>query len=285
MRPAPEGSAAAALSRRRRAPLCLWGRDASRCRYPFHKAQEVRALYDTCIPECATDEDTYHAAKDLCAVTDSVLIQWLNGDGQKCARGTVGERAIKSATAALDSPQGYWYAPDAADKVRARGLGVRAARGAVACALRGGPGAAWPPFDRACALSAFCATLVGASRSSFYKKPFLICPYNGSLKRPFFFCPYNGSLLRRGPARLTRNPRQVRSLLETCHSQCAKGDILLHDQVGRGSSLGAIGPKSASALTARWRGPRRAQGTEPLEGGSRAGRLGQGRRGAARRSC
>jgi hypothetical protein len=32
--------------------------------------------------QCATDEDTYHASKDLCSVTDSVLIQWLNGDGQ-----------------------------------------------------------------------------------------------------------------------------------------------------------------------------------------------------------
>mmetsp|Transcript_5983 Transcript_5983/g.14577 ORF Transcript_5983/g.14577 Transcript_5983/m.14577 type:complete len:386 (+) Transcript_5983:86-1243(+) len=87
--------------------------------YPFSKAKEVREFYDTCIPECATDEDTYHASKDLCSVTDSVLIQWMNGDGQTCAPNLVGEKAIRSATSSLDSPRGYWYAADAADKVRA----------------------------------------------------------------------------------------------------------------------------------------------------------------------
>ncbi len=52
---------------------------------------QVRAFYDTCIPECATDEDTYHTGKDLCAVTDGVLVTYMNGDGMKCKAGTLGE--------------------------------------------------------------------------------------------------------------------------------------------------------------------------------------------------
>jgi len=86
--------------------------------YPFAKAKIVREFYDTCIPECATDEDTYHASKDLCMVSDGVLITWLNGDGQYCAKGSVGETAIRRATASLPAPRNYWYAPDAANKVR-----------------------------------------------------------------------------------------------------------------------------------------------------------------------
>jgi len=87
-------------------------------RYPFDKSKIVREFYDTCIPECATDEDTYHSAKDLCMVTDGVLITWLNGDGQHCGKGSIGEKAIRRATASVTNPTNYWYAADAANKVR-----------------------------------------------------------------------------------------------------------------------------------------------------------------------
>jgi len=86
--------------------------------YPFSKAKTVKEFYDTCIPQCATDEDTYHSTKDLCMVTDGVLITWLSGDGQYCGQGTIGEKAINRATASLRNAKGYWYAPDAAGKVR-----------------------------------------------------------------------------------------------------------------------------------------------------------------------
>ena len=87
--------------------------------YSLRNSQAVREFYDTCIPECATDEDTFHADKDMCMVTDDVLITWLNGDGQSCKSQTIGEKSIKWATASLADAQGrYWYAPDSADKVR-----------------------------------------------------------------------------------------------------------------------------------------------------------------------
>lgn len=79
-------------------------------------------FYDTCIPECATDEDSYHTERDMCMVTDGVLVTYLNGDGQKCGKGTVGEQAIRTATASLSNHhrQGrYWYKADAAGRVRA----------------------------------------------------------------------------------------------------------------------------------------------------------------------
>jgi hypothetical protein len=87
--------------------------------YGITHSKDVREFYDTCIPECATDEDTFHIDKDMCLVTDDVLITWMNGDGQKCPSGTIGEKAIRWATGSLPDPQGrYWYAPDSADKVR-----------------------------------------------------------------------------------------------------------------------------------------------------------------------
>jgi len=82
-------------------------------------AGEVRAFYDTCIPECATDDDTFHVNRDLCMATDDVLVTYLNGDGQKCPAGTPGEKEIRGATSGLSNRQGrYWYKPDAAAKVR-----------------------------------------------------------------------------------------------------------------------------------------------------------------------
>ena len=41
--------------------------------YPFTQSTIVREFYDTCIPECATDEDTFHVTRDLCMLTDEVL--------------------------------------------------------------------------------------------------------------------------------------------------------------------------------------------------------------------
>mmetsp|Transcript_13507 Transcript_13507/g.28796 ORF Transcript_13507/g.28796 Transcript_13507/m.28796 type:complete len:395 (-) Transcript_13507:92-1276(-) len=88
--------------------------------YGITHSKAVREFYDTCIPECATDEDTFHIDKDMCLVTDDVLITWMNGDGQKCPTSTIGEKSIRWATGSLPDPQGrYWYAPDSADKVRA----------------------------------------------------------------------------------------------------------------------------------------------------------------------
>ena len=66
--------------------------------YSIRHSKEIRAFYDTCIPECATDEDAYYSTRDMCKVTDGVLISWLSGDGQQCASGTTGEKAIKTAT-------------------------------------------------------------------------------------------------------------------------------------------------------------------------------------------
>ena len=87
--------------------------------YSIRQSKSIREFYDTCIPECATDEDTFHVDKDMCMVTDDVLITWLNGDGQTCKPKTIGEKSIKWATNSLSDPQGhYWYAPDTADKVR-----------------------------------------------------------------------------------------------------------------------------------------------------------------------
>ncbi|EKX36524.1 hypothetical protein GUITHDRAFT_155218 [Guillardia theta CCMP2712] len=86
--------------------------------YSYKQSAQIKQFYDTCIPECATDEDVYDSKRDLCRVTDGVLVTWLNGDGQKCATGTKGERAIRTATASLSHANGYFYAPDASGKVR-----------------------------------------------------------------------------------------------------------------------------------------------------------------------
>jgi len=86
--------------------------------YDFKNSPQIRAFYDTCIPECATDEDTFHSAKDLCLVTDKVLLSFLSGDGGgTCASGTVGEKSIRVATQNIPDAKQYWYAPDAAVKV------------------------------------------------------------------------------------------------------------------------------------------------------------------------
>lgn len=121
--------------------------------YKFQNSREIRNFYDTCIPECATDEvlsmhacwcasacvrvhqarmlmritipntrvmqDTFHSSKDLCLVTDQVLLSFLAGDaGGTCAKNTLGETAIRTATQSVAGARQYWYAPDASIKVR-----------------------------------------------------------------------------------------------------------------------------------------------------------------------
>jgi hypothetical protein len=87
--------------------------------YRFENSKTVRNFYDTCIPECATDEDTFHSSKDMCLATDQVLLSFLSGDGGgTCAKGTLGEKAIRTATETVPGARQYWYAPDASVKVR-----------------------------------------------------------------------------------------------------------------------------------------------------------------------
>jgi hypothetical protein len=56
--------------------------------YNFKHSKKIRAFYDTCIPECATDEDTFHSSKDMCLVTDQVLLSFMAGP---CEREREGE--------------------------------------------------------------------------------------------------------------------------------------------------------------------------------------------------
>ena len=60
-----------------------------------------------------------HQSKDKCLVSDQVLLSFLSGDkGGTCASGTLGEKAIRTATQNLDGARNFWYAPDTSVKVR-----------------------------------------------------------------------------------------------------------------------------------------------------------------------
>mmetsp|Transcript_32154 Transcript_32154/g.77769 ORF Transcript_32154/g.77769 Transcript_32154/m.77769 type:complete len:304 (-) Transcript_32154:124-1035(-) len=85
--------------------------------YKSSSRGDVREFYNTCVPTCADDRDTYHSSKKMCLVGNDVARVWLQGDGQSCAHGTAGGQAVRHASAVVGDGN-MWYRPQETSRVR-----------------------------------------------------------------------------------------------------------------------------------------------------------------------
>mmetsp|Transcript_995 Transcript_995/g.2441 ORF Transcript_995/g.2441 Transcript_995/m.2441 type:complete len:221 (-) Transcript_995:55-717(-) len=85
--------------------------------YSSDMRHEVRSFYKTCVPTCASNDDTYHAGVELCLLSNDVARVFLQGDGQKCQGDLHGASDIRRASKQVDDGN-FWYKPEMADRVR-----------------------------------------------------------------------------------------------------------------------------------------------------------------------
>ena len=84
--------------------------------YGTDKREEVRKFYKTCVPTCADDADIYDSTQDACMVSKQLAIVFLAGQGNFCATGTPGAKAIRSESKEIGDGN-YWYRPEMASRV------------------------------------------------------------------------------------------------------------------------------------------------------------------------
>jgi hypothetical protein len=79
--------------------------------YPYTQREKVSAVYQSCTPICATQDDTYHSESQMCIVRNPVARMWFAGFGQSCSESSRGATYISKASAGANGIVGNSRAP------------------------------------------------------------------------------------------------------------------------------------------------------------------------------
>mmetsp|Transcript_66278 Transcript_66278/g.138138 ORF Transcript_66278/g.138138 Transcript_66278/m.138138 type:complete len:598 (-) Transcript_66278:79-1872(-) len=83
--------------------------------YPVSATPEVKGLYQSCFPVCATVEDEYDSKTGMCHVRNEAAIIWMLGEGQWCSNTHRGAAILSSQS---KKGLGLTYPPSESDTMR-----------------------------------------------------------------------------------------------------------------------------------------------------------------------
>jgi len=79
--------------------------------YPYADKQAIEAVYAGCTPVCASEDDVYHSASQMCIVRNPIANMWLRGQGQQCSAKNKGSKVITKSSGD-ERQNAYVYPPN-----------------------------------------------------------------------------------------------------------------------------------------------------------------------------